>query len=92
VARKDDVTMELPGVAKRQGRPVTGKAMTAAERMKAMRERKKADGLEQVAFFLSKDEADALRGYVKRRSADVEEMTLGDAVGRIVRDRLLRKR
>lgn len=92
MARKDDVTMELPGVAKRQGRPATGNAMTPAQRMKAMRDRKKAEGREQVSFFLSKDEANALRAYVKRRSADVEEMTLGDAVGRIVRDRLLRKR
>lgn len=92
MARKDDVTMELPGVAKRRGRPPTGKALSPAERMKAMRDRKRDEGLEQVSFFLSKDEADALRAYVKRRAADVEELTLGDAVGRIVRDRLMRKR
>lgn len=92
MARKDDVTLVLPGVPQRRGRPVTGVALSAAERMRALRERKKAEGRVQVSFFLSQDEAEALRAYVKRRSSDAEEMTLGDAVGRIVRDRLLRKR
>jgi len=92
MARKDDVTMELPGVGKRRGRPPTGNASTPAERMRALRAKAKAEGREQVSFFLSADEASALRAYVKRKCADTEEMTLGDAVGRIIRDRLMRKR
>jgi len=32
--------MELPGIAKRPGRPRTGKAKTGAQRMKAYRARK----------------------------------------------------
>lgn len=89
---KDEVTMPLPGVPAKRGRPATGKAMSAAERKAAQRARQAAAGLETVPVVLPVDVADALRAYVKRRSADDEAMTLGQAVERILRDRLLRKR
>jgi len=92
--RKDDVTAELPGVPRRRGRPPTGKALSGAARQAAYRERQKQTGLEEVTAFLSADVAEALRAYVARQNADRtgEPITLGDAVERILRDRLMRKR
>ena len=40
MARRDDRTMELPGVAKRRGRRPTGKAKTGAQRQKEYRKRR----------------------------------------------------
>lgn len=48
MARKDDVTMELPGIKKRPGRPRTGKAKSDAARAKAYRQRKAAKEAERV--------------------------------------------
>lgn len=90
--RKDDVTAELPGVPRRQGRPPTGKAKSGASRMAAYRARQAAAGRETVSLELDKDVADALRGYVERRTAEAEPITLSQAAERILRDRLLRKR
>lgn len=90
--RKDDLTAELPGVPRRRGRPPTGKAMTAAERKAAQRARQSASGLETVPVVLPKDVADALRAYCARKSADSDPVTIGEAVEKILRDRLLRKR
>jgi len=42
MARRDAQTMELPGIPKRRGRPATGKAKTAAQRMREYRRRKAA--------------------------------------------------
>lgn len=90
--RKDDVTIELPGVPKRRGRPPTGNALSAAERKAAQRARQAAAGLETVTVDLPKDVAEALRAYCARKVADSEPVTLGQAVEKILRDRLLRKR
>lgn len=90
--RKDEVTMELPGVAKRRGRPATGKAATGANRMAAYRARLAAAGLETMTLDLDQEVACALRAYVDRKKSDAEDLTLGQAVERILRDRLLRKR
>jgi hypothetical protein len=92
--RKDDLTAELPGVPKRRGRPPTGKAKDGAARMAAYRKRKKAEGLEAVTAFLDAEVAASLRSYVDRQNSDVakEPITLGDAVDRILRAYLLRKR
>ena len=37
MARRDDLTMELPGVVRRRGRPATGKAKSGAERTRKWR-------------------------------------------------------
>lgn len=92
--RKDNRTIELPGVPRRRGRPTTGKALSGGARQAAYRERQKQAGLEEVSAFLSTDVAAALRAYVARQNADRTDdpITLGDAVERILRDRLMRKR
>lgn len=96
--RKDNVTAELPGVPRRQGRPATrpqdadSLKKAAAARKRAQRERQAAAGLETVTVALDKEVAEALRAYVGRKVADTEPLTLGQAVERILRDRLLRKR
>lgn len=85
--RKDDVTMELPGVVKRRGRPPTGKAMSAAERQAARRARLAAEGKESLTVEVSVDVAEALRALVQ-----FKEETMNEAVDRILRGYLLRKR
>lgn len=92
--QKDNVTMNLPEVPAKRGRPSTGKAKDGAARMRAYRERKAAEGKTAVTVFLDQETAAALDAYVKRQNADQAEqlVTLGDAVDRILRDRLLRKR
>lgn len=94
MTRKDDVTQELPGVPRRRGRPPTGTAKSGASRQAAYRQRLKESGLEEVTAFLDAEVAAALRGYVQRQNADRvgEPITLGEAVEKILRDRLLRKR
>lgn len=92
MTRKDDVTMELPGVVKRRGRPPTGKASSGASRMAAYRARLAAAGLETLTVEVDREVADALRAYVERKKSDSEDMTVGQAVSRILHDRLLRKR
>lgn len=43
MARRDSLTMELPGLKRRVGRPATGKAKTGAQRQAAYLKRKKAE-------------------------------------------------
>jgi hypothetical protein len=100
MARKDVVTLELPGVAKKPGRPPTrpqdkeSLKAAARARQKAYRERLAAQGKESLTCDLPADVMAALRKYVARQNADVsgEPITLGDAVERVLRDRLLRPR
>lgn len=98
MTRRDTVTAELPGVPRRQGRPATrpqdaeSLKKAAAARKRAQREREALAGLETVTVTLDKQVADALRAYVQRKTADSEVLTLGQAIDRILRDRLLRKR
>ena len=86
--RKDDVTSELPRVPKRRGRPATGKAMTAAQRQAARRARLAAEGKESLTVDVSVDVADALRALVRFKADE----GMSDAVDRILRSYLLRKR
>lgn len=47
MARKDNgLTLELPGIARRRGRPSTGKALSGAQRQKAYRARLRAEYLD----------------------------------------------
>jgi hypothetical protein len=87
VARKDDVTQESPGVAKRPGRPSTGKALTAAERQARRREKLAAEGKVVSTVVISREVQQALAQFVEFR-----DVSLGDVVDRILRGYLLRKR
>jgi hypothetical protein len=81
--------------SRRRGRPSTGQAKSGAERQRLYRERKAGLGKEELpSIWLSSDVMAALKRYVNRQNADIgsETLTLGDAVERILRDRLLRKR
>jgi phage-related tail fiber protein len=89
---KDSMTRELPGVPKRRGRPPSGKALSGASRIAAYRVRLAAAGRETLTLDVDQEVACALRAYVDRKKSDAEDLTLGQAVERILRDRLLRKR
>jgi len=94
--RKDDLTQELPGVAKRPGRPPSGRALTGAERQRLHRQKKAAEGKGTLPpCFVGEDVLEALAAYVERQNANTvtdKPMTVGDAVEKFLRDRLLRKR
>jgi hypothetical protein len=80
---------------KKRGRPASGSALSPAERQAAYRARKAAAGKgEMPSMFVAADVMDALKAYVDRQNADraADPLTLGDAVEKILRDRLLRKR
>lgn len=84
-------TLPLPGVdpvPKKRGRPPTGFAADNAARSKAKRDRLLADGKKQLSITLSLDVIDALKKHVEFKDG----FTLGDAVDKVVRDRLMRKR
>jgi len=73
----------------KRGRPPSGKALTAAERQKRRLAKLEAEGkalLPQVV--VSRAVQEALVRFIQFK----DDMTLGDALDRIVRDRLLRKR
>lgn len=73
----------------KRGRPSSGKGLTAAERQKRRLAKLEAEGktlLPQVV--VSQQVREALDRFVKYKDG----MTLGDALDRIVRDRLMRKR
>jgi len=73
----------------KRGRPSSGKALTAAERQQRRLAKLEADGkamLPQVV--VSQAVQEALVKFIKFKDG----MTLGDALDRIVRDRLMRKR
>lgn len=92
---EDIKTCELAGVevvqdAPKRGRgrpPASGVAMSAAERQKLRRERLKVWGVEPLTFLVSEEVAAALRKFV-----EFKDMTQAEAIDRILRDRLLRKR
>lgn len=93
---EDNQTCELIGlpsmpVAKRgRGRPVTNPLSVkdqAAERQKARRKRLKASGSEVLTIVVTAEVAAALRKFV-----EFKDMSQGDALTKILTDRLLRKR
>ena len=90
-----DVMQVAASGSRRRGRPSTGQAKSGAERQRLYRERKAEQGKEELpSVWPSSDVMAALKRYVNRQNADIgsETLTLGDAVERILRDRLLRKR
>lgn len=77
-----------PKTDRGRGRPSTGTALSASARQARRREKLKAEGktlLPRVVVSLEVQQA--LAKFIQ-----FKDMTLGDALDRIVRDRLLRKR
>jgi hypothetical protein len=73
---------------RKRGRPSTGKALSASARQARRRAKLEAEGKTLLpAVVVSLDVQKALAKFIQ-----FKDMTLGDAVDRIVRDRLLRKR
>lgn len=84
----DNRTFELVDPPKRgRGRPATGAAVSAADRQKAYRERLRAAGGDVLTVVVDAEVSEALRKFV-----EFKDITQGEAVSRILRDRLLRKR
>jgi hypothetical protein len=86
---KDAKTVDLVAgkVIRQRGRPASGTAMTQAERQKAYRDRLKEKGQEEITVAVSAETAAALRRHV-----EFKDLTLGEALTKIIADRLLRKR
>jgi hypothetical protein len=81
-------TTEPAKKPEKRGRPSTGKALSGSERQARRLARLKAEGktvLPQAVVSLEVQKA--LTKFIQ-----FKDMTLGDALDRIVRDRLLRKR
>lgn len=84
----DRYTMEMPmpGAKRPRGRPATG-GMTGAERQRAYRARLAAEGKGALSVTISAEVDAALDKFIQ-----FKDETKGEAVDRILRDRLLRKR
>lgn len=73
---------------RKRGRPPTGNALSASARQARRRAKLEAEGKTLLpAAKVSLEVAEALAKYIQ-----FKDMTLGDALERILRDRLLRKR
>lgn len=82
-----DLVPPVDPVRRPRGRPPSGNAQTAAQRQAARRERLKASGVEALTFLVDDEVAAALRKFV-----EFKDMTQAEAINKILRDRLLRKR
>ncbi|WP_156116749.1 hypothetical protein [Massilia sp. 9096] len=79
---------EAPKPEKRRGRPSTGNALSDSQRQARRREKLAAEGKAILPpVVVRQDVQHALEKFI-----EFKDMTLGDAIDRIVRDRLLRKR
>jgi hypothetical protein len=79
------VPPELPA---KRGRPPTGKAMSDSDRQARRRAKLEAEGKTLLPpVVVSQEVQKALAKHIQ-----FSDMTLGDAIEKIVRDRLLRKR
>lgn len=85
--KTDLSTLELPVVKRPPGRPPKPDAMTGAQRQAARRARLRAIGVAQLSVDVPSDVLDALTKFV-----EFKDMTKGEVVARVMRDRLLRKR
>ena len=87
---EDTKTGDLLGTVRGRGRPVgtgSGSAMSDAERQRARRKRLKERGASSLTVTLPLDVLEALAKFVQFKGE-----SQSDAVERILRDRLLRKR
>ena len=81
-------TPESSEPEKRRGRPATGKALTPSQRQARRREKLAAEGKALLPpAVVSQEVQKALEKFIQ-----FKDMTLGDALEKIVRDRLLRRR
>jgi hypothetical protein len=65
------LTLTLPGVPGRRGRPATGKALSAADRQRIRRERLAAEGKSALSVHVSVDVVERLDRYVADKCGDV---------------------
>jgi len=86
--RPDTNATELPDDVKRRGRPPSGQALSASARQRRRVEKLEAEGKALLPrAVVSNEVKTALMKFIQ-----FKDMTLGEAIDRIVRDRLLRKR
>lgn len=77
-----------PRPTKARGRPRTGKALTAAERMRAMRERRKAAGLKPVLSWVSA-KTPAKSVYSSHRILEIRSLAMHAVIAaKIEKDRM----
>lgn len=87
---KDTFTVDLadaPAVRRQRGRPADPNAPTAAQRQAKYRARLRDAGKAELSVVVSQDVIDALVKFV-----EFKDMSLGQVVDKVLRDRLLRKR
>jgi hypothetical protein len=77
----------LGGAIRQRGRPATGKAMSAAERQKARRDRLRASGVGSLTVELPVDVLDGLNKFLQFRDETQDQL-----IERLLRQQLLRKR
>jgi hypothetical protein len=65
-----------------RGRPPTGRAMTAAERMRRFRERRRAAGLTPVVSWVAKTEQEPLATYSSHRLLDARSLAMHAVIAR----------
>lgn len=85
--KADLKTLELPGVKRAVGRPPKPDAMTGAQRQALRRQRLREAGVLQLNVDVPADVMRALSKFV-----EFKDLTQGEVVARVLRDRLLRKR
>ena len=88
MAETNDTMQQPPAIRKKRGRPASGKALSAADRQARRLAKLEAEGKALLPpMVVSREVKLALAKFIKYK-----DMTLGDALERIVRDRLLRPR
>jgi hypothetical protein len=86
-AKNDLSTLDLPGIKRPVGRPPKPDAMTGAQRQALRRQRLRQAGVLQLNVDVPVDVMRALSKFV-----EFKDLTQGEVVARVLRDRLLRKR
>jgi hypothetical protein len=88
MVKTNDAKLQPPAPRKKRGRPASGKALSAADRQARRLAKLEAEGKALLPpVVVSQEVKQALAKFIK-----FKDMTLGDALERIVRDRLLRPR
>lgn len=80
----DKLMPELPGLSVKRGRPVTGTALTTAQRVRAYRQR---NSLAKLTVDIPCDLLDQLNDYLR-----LKDKTKSDVLISLLKNQLLRKR